>query len=57
MEVVIEVNNKFIIDLYKVFKNDQNFISNNLFYLLSSLSIVLVMIYMGVKGDIVVQMV
>lgn len=57
MEVVIEVNNKFIVEVYKVLKNDQKFIGKNFFYLLSSLSIVFVMIYFGVKGNIVGQMV
>jgi len=56
MKAVIEANNRFIADLHKILRNDQQFKDQNLFYSPSSLSTALAMTSMGARGNTAVQM-
>ena len=56
MKAVIEANNRFIADLHKILRNDEQFKDQNLFYSPSSLSTALAMTSMGTRGNTAVQM-
>jgi len=55
-EHVIEANSKFTVDLHKPLRNEEQFVSQNLFYSPSILSIALAMTSMGARGNTAEQM-
>lgn len=51
-----EVVNKFVLDFYKCLKSIDKFVGENFFYFFVSLLIVFVMIFFGMRGNIVLEL-